>query len=765
MPLAAGTRLGSYEIVAPLGAGGMGEVYRAHDTRLGRDVAIKVLPDDVSSSPERLTRFEREARLVARLNHPNIVTLFSIEEAAGIRFLTMELVEGHTLADLITAGGLPLAQVLDMVIPLADALAAAHAMGVVHRDLKPANVMVTHEGRVKVLDFGLAKLVRTGSDQQGIATGAMSSPLSTAGEIRGTVPYMAPEQIFGEAVDERTDLFSFGILTFEIVTGQRPFAAKTFWEVTAAIMRDEPPPLASVRPDVPSDFELIVSRCMAKRPGDRFQTALDLANELRMLRRTLERGAAPAATRAPESIASVAVLPFVNRSANVDDEYFSDGLADELLSLLAKIKGLRVSARASSFHFRGKSVPLAEVGRALSVATLLDGSVRRAGNRVRISVQLVKASDGSHLWSETYDRTLDDIFAVQDDIARSVVKELRSTLLGEAADSAASDRAKAEVSRAAKGRSTDPEAHRLYLLARHFMDQFSRESTAKAIAHLQQAVERDPGFALAWTELSVAYLREAGWGLVPAAEGYARSRAAAERSIALEPGLADGHAQIAWLGIFHDWDWRGAEASLARARELAPESALVLRLSGVLASVMGRPKEAIGIVRRALEQDPLSAAAYHNLGLALQAVDDFAGANEAFRKALDLAPQRIGTHAHFAFNALAQGRPEEALAVAMREPEDGFRLWSLALVHRARNDEVESELALRRLIDTHAEKFALQIAEVRAGRDEVDAAFEWLDRAYAKRDTGLPYLLTNQRLRSLHGDPRWGALVSRMGFE
>ena len=261
MSLRAGTRLGTYEIVAPLGAGGMGEVHRAHDTRLGRDVAVKVLPDEVSSSPERMARFEREARIVASLNHPNIITLHSIEEAAGTRFLTMELVEGRSFADLITPGGLPMAQVLDLMIPVADALAAAHERGVVHRDLKPANVMVTREGRVKVLDFGLAKLMSIEPYSQRMETDSMSSPLSTAGEVLGTVPYMAPEQLFGEAVDARTDLFSFGILLFEIVTGQRPFVGKTFWEVTAAIMRETPPLLTSVRTNVPVDLERIVNRC------------------------------------------------------------------------------------------------------------------------------------------------------------------------------------------------------------------------------------------------------------------------------------------------------------------------------------------------------------------------------------------------------------------------------------------------------------------------------------------------------------------------
>ena len=744
----------------------MGEVHRAHDARLGRDVAVKVLPDQVSSSPERLARFEREARIVASLNHPNIITLYSIEEADGTRFLTMELVEGVSLADRVTPGGLPMAQVLDLMIPVADALSAAHDKGVVHRDLKPANVMIGRDGRVKVLDFGLAKVMAARlPEEQGEPdrTATLLSPLSRAGEVLGTAPYMAPEQIFGEAVDARTDVFSFGILIFEVATGQRPFVGKTFRELAGAIMRDDPAPLTSLRVDAPADLDRIVRRCLHKQPSDRFQSALELANELRALKRLVERGTPPPGPAAQPS-ASIAVLPFVNRSANAEDEYFSDGLADELLSLLARIKGLRVSARASSFYFRGQHVPLAEVGRALNVATLLDGSVRRAGNRVRISVHLIKVSDGYHLWSETYDRTLDDIFAVQDDIAQSVVKELRATLLGEEADSDARGRVEAEVHQASRGRSTDPEAHRLYLLARHFMDQYSRESTRKAISYLEQAVARDPGFALAWSELSVAYVREVGFGLVPP-DGFSRARQAVERSLQLEPSLADGHAQYAWIQLFHDWDWRGAETSLNYARELAPGSTSVLRLSGVLAGVRGRTQEAIAIFQKALEQDPLSAAAYHSLGFGLFVVDDFAGAEESFRKALELAPQRIGTRVYLAFTLLARGRHEEALAEAAREPEAGYRLSAAAIVHAALGHQAESEDALRRLIDDHAVTYAIQVAEVQAHRQDVDAAFHWLDRAYATRDTGLPRLKINPLLRGLHGDPRWRGLLMRMGLE
>ena len=764
MPLMLGSRLGPYEIVAPLGAGGMGEVYRARDPRLKRDIAIKVLPADMASSPDRLARFEREVMTVAGLNHPNIVVLHSIEEDGGIRFLTMEMVEGRNLAELITPGGLPLAQLLDLGIPLADALVAAHEKGVVHRDLKPANVMVTRDGRVKVLDFGLAKLAQVESDADATQATTLAAPISDVGQVLGTVPYMAPEQIHGEAVDARTDLFSFGILLYELAAGKRPFVGQTLADVCSAILHDTPSSLTSLRGDLPSELAHIVERCLEKRPRERFQTALDVSNELRSVRRTLERGV-PAQQSKSDKIASIAVLPFANRSRDETDEYFSDGLADELLSMLGKIRGLRVAARTSAFHFKGKDVTIAEAGAALHVATVLEGSVRKAGNRVRISVQLVKVADGYHLWSETYDRTLEDIFAVQDDIAHSVVRELRTTLLGEEADPDASGQAREEVARAKKGRTIDAEAYRLFLLARHLMDRFTREEMAKAIEYLKQALDRDPGFALGWAELGVGYSREAEWHWVPAVEAYRRASAAVERALALEPDLAEGHAQMGWIRIHHDCDLHGAETSIARALELAPGDAIVLRTAGVLAWCQGRLDDAIRLWRRILEQDPLSAPVYQNLGWAFHSANRFREAEGAFRKALELTPHRVVTRATLSLTLLALDRGEEAVAEAIQEPHETFRLWALAIVHHVMNHGAKSEAALRELTEKHANDGAYRVAEAQAMRGETGAAFEWLERACAQRDSGLPKMKLSPCLRLLHADPRWAPFLKRMGLD
>ncbi len=461
---------------------------------------------------------------------------------------------------------------------------------------------------------------------------------------------------------------------------------------------------------------------------------------------------------------SIAVLPFVNRSSDAEDEYFSDGLADELLNVLAKIGGLRVAARSSSFTFKGKPATIAEVGHALNVATVLEGSVRKAGNRMRIAVQLVNVADGYHLWSESYDRTLDDIFAVQDDIAQSVVKQLRTTLLGGAVNARTSDVVTAQVAAAVRGRATQPEAHRLFLQARHFIDRRTGEDTARGIAYLKEALALDPDYALAWAEIGAAYAISADWGWAPFAEGYVQAKEAVARALALEPNLAEGHATMGWIQSTHDWDWRGATESFDRALELAPGSAAVLRRAATLAGNLGRMDEAIELDRRAVAQDPLSAASYNNLGLHLHGAGQLAEAEAAFRKALEFAPRSPASRTNLALALVDQGRGEEALADALSEPDDWVRLWMLAIIHNAAGRRAESDAALHQFIANYQADSAYQVAQVYGIRGEVDLAFEWLERAFVQRDSGLNYVKADPDLRSLRADPRWDGFLRRMGL-
>ena len=494
MPLVAGTRLGAYEILAPLGAGGMAEVYRARDTTLGRDVALKLLPAGMASDPDRLARFEHEARTVAGLSHPNIVVLHSMDRDGDTHFLTMELVEGRSL-DTYVAADLPLPRVLELGIELADALTAAHEQGVIHRDLKPTNVMLTRDGRVKVLDFGLAKLARPEPPPDISAAATVAAPITRVGQVVGTLPYMAPEQVRGEGADARSDVFSLAVVLYELVANRRPFTGETSADLTSAILRDKPTPLGELRPDLPNDLERIVSRCLEKDPNERIQTARDVSNELRRLRNSLQgRDAAPgtpgrdpAAAAEPwaPTRAALAVLPFDNLTRDPQQEYFAEGMVEEIVTGLSRIKWLFVISRNSTSIYKDRPIEVTAIGRELGVRYLLQGSVRRSGDHVRVTGRLIDAPTGALVWADRYEAPWGDIFSLQDEMTMSVIGAVEPTLR------------KAEVERVRRKRPDSLDAYELFLRALPLATTAMPEDADMALRFLDEAIRLEPDYAAA----------------------------------------------------------------------------------------------------------------------------------------------------------------------------------------------------------------------------------------------------------------------------
>ncbi|MCH7691764.1 MAG: protein kinase, partial [candidate division Zixibacteria bacterium] len=502
--LSQGTMVEHYRIIEKIGAGGMGEVYLAEDTKLDRKVALKFLPSHIAQDADVRTRFTREAKAVAKLDHPNIVTIHEVGEFNGQPFFAMQFIDGKTLQHYCKEEPLSVSQIVNLIMQISDGLGNAHAAGIIHRDIKSANIIVDQEFRPKILDFGLATV------QGGDA-------LTKAGSTLGTVAYMSPEQARGSKVDHRSDLFSLGIVMYELIAGRTPFKRTNDTGTMHAIINENPEPLARYKSDVPPELQRIVTKCLAKNANERYQSTADIAVDLRILDRITASGEHEISGQTAASQTSIAVLPFANMSADPENEYFADGLTEELLNVLAKNPELKVIGRTSSFAFKGKQEDLREIGKKLGVGTILEGSVRKAGNRVRITVQLVKTSDGFHLWSETYDKVLEDIFAVQDEIAGAVANALDVTLLGKSATK----------------QTNNPESYALVLRAKQSAQQMTKSAIGLAANLFQKAIDLDPDNAQAWAGLTQAFVNQAGYGYEDVQEAYRRAKKAAQQALAL----------------------------------------------------------------------------------------------------------------------------------------------------------------------------------------------------------------------------------------
>jgi non-specific serine/threonine protein kinase len=656
-----GRTLAHYRILEKAGAGAMGEVYRAEDGRLKRTVALKMLPDAMCEDAGHLARFHQEAETLAQLDHPNIVTIFSIEEADGVRFLTMAWIDGETLDGAIPDKGFALDAFFDIAIPLSEAMAAAHDQGIVHRDLKPANVMLATGGALKVLDFGLAKSAGGLGDVDPDAV-----TLTRDGELVGSLPYMAPEQVRGEDIDVRADVFALGTMLYELATGERPFKGASAGDLISSILRDSPPPVNQLRPELPQHLARIIRRCLHKEPDRRFQSAKGLRNDLADLR-TEMRGSARA------EVTSVAVLPFLDMSPERDQAYFCEGIAEEILNALAGLRGLHVAARTSSFQFRERALDVREIGQRLNVDVILDGSVRKAENRLRIVAQLVNVADGYHLWSERYDRELEDVFAIQDEIAGCVVQALELTLTPH------------EERAIKKHRAANLEAYDYYLRGRQEAEKITHERLQVALEMFRKAIEIDPTYAPAWAGLADAHSWLFGW-YGSCEDDFEEADRASRRAVELAPDSAD-----AWISRGHVKSLRfepGAAADFERALELNPAAFDAYWLYGRHHARRGRLEDAAAMLEKAATIRPED---YQALLLLPQFYrgDNPARADEAARLGVERARRRLELNPtdaralYLSAGPLLQlGRSKEAHAAAERalaiDPEDPVILYNVA---------------------------------------------------------------------------------------
>lgn len=790
MKLAAGRRLGPYEILGPIGAGGMGEVYRARDTRLDRIIAVKVLPAALAVDEVYRQRFEREARAASALNHPHIAHVYDVGVDEGTHFIAMEYVEGQNLRELVAHGPLDVDRMVDLGQQMASALEEAHSRGIVHRDIKSANAVVSPNGQVKLLDFGLAR--RTLESAAALSSRVETEARTQAGLVVGTVPYMSPEQALGKEVDHRTDLFSLGVVLYELAVGRLPFVGDTATQTIDQICHASPEPLSKSRSDVPAELERVVRKCLEKERDRRYATARDLLVDLRNLQRDRASGTGPRTAPAPgknrrvllvgavvlvaavavvagalygkarrgASIGSVAVLPFENATGDPSNDYLSDGISESLINKLSSLPGLRVISRKSAFAFKGQKLGPAEIGAKLGVDALLLGSLAQRGSSLAITAELVSVRDDTQLWGEKYARRADDVLQIEGEIAATIARTLRRQLSGE------------ETERLARAATDDPEAYRLYLKARGFLVGNQQEMD-KSIDLFQQAVAKAPEYALAHAGLAEAHTRQAFLRGSGREEPLKRARAAVKRALELDPDLAEAHAALGLVRFYFEWDWAGAEAEFRRAIELNPGSRVGQEEYGWFLTALGRLDEGLAHSQDAARLDPLSVGPVHDMAINFMIRGDLDQAAATFRRAIDIDPNWTWGYVKLGRTLAMQGKCPEAMAqaeVAERRIADGGAPLSRAWLGATYAICGEPARARQKLDELHAlseERYVdpSTYADIHASLGELDEALRCYEKAWEDRTPSMAYASIASRINPrLAGNPRLEAIVRRMNF-
>ena len=757
-----GQAISHYRILEKLGGGGMGVVYKAQDTQLGRFVALKFLPDELAQDTQALERLRREARAAAALNHPNICTIFEIGEHNGQRFIVMELLQGQTLRQRIGGNPLPLGVLLDLGTQIADALAMAHAKGIVHRDIKPANIFITELGQAKILDFGLAKVSSPAEIDENAETLMTQEVdpdrLTSTGVMLGTIAYMSPEQVKAEPLDSRTDLFSFGSVLYEMATGKSAFDGSSAGDICGAILHREPLRPSQCNPQVPVALEVVIRNALEKNRELRYQHISDIRTELQRLERSMAQSGALRPGRVSKTIDSLAILPFENVSSGPDHEYLSDGIAGTLINNLATVPKLRVMAQSTILRYKGRGLDPQALGRELNVRAVLTGRIMQRGESLRIGTELVDVATGSQLWGAQYDRKLDDIFAIQDQISEEICGRLRLKLT------------RAEKGRLTKRQTSDAEAYRLYLKGHHHRNRWTEDGFYKAIEYFKQAVAKDPRYALAYTNLAESYVLLRWNGYLPSRDAFPKAKVAALTALELDPDLGEAHNPLAAVFWLYEWQWQEARNEFERSLELNPTYPVANHWYAEYLMTMGWQAEAIARMQEGQRLDPLSLIVSVANGWHFYLARRYDDAIDQLRRSDELEPNYAMTH--WALGLLFRGMGHYEVAIA--EGEKGVKLSGGSLLMSAALAQTFAAAAKRtQAIEILDELTALKkqkyvepyfFAGIHSGLGQDDRAIEYLEKSYEEHSHWLIYLHIDPAMDGLRSNPRFQDLLRRVGL-